>query len=301
MLRSQIQSFLDFQRIQRGASQHTLRNYKMDLERFCVFWGSLNISSASQHSALQFRAYLAHLQQGRARSSVSRSFSAIRSFFKFLAREGLIENNLAQRVPLPKGEKKLPVSLSLLQITQLLQAPGEQDFAAKRDTAILEMLYSTGLRVSELTNLQLRDIDFSNASEGGTIRIIGKGGKERLVVFGQSAQKALQSYLTERETRLISAALADATALFLNQRGGPLTPRSVERMVLSYAKRLGLGDGVTPHTLRHSFASHLLANGADLRLIQELLGHSSLSTTQKYTHIELQQLVEEYDKAHPRA
>lgn len=295
-LTKQIQDFMDYQRVQKGASIHTLRNYGLDLKRFQEYLQGIGVGDAAKVGALQFRGFLAHLNTGRERSSVSRSFSAIRSFYRWLAREGRVEINFAERVPLPKTEKKLPVSLSEAQVEQLLGAPGNESAAELRDRAILELLYSSGLRVGELTGLLVGSLEWSAAGEdGGTIRVKGKGGKERVVVFGAAARRALEAYLALRP------GVKREAALFLNLRGGGLTARSVERMVLSYARRVGLGAGVTPHTLRHSFASHLLAHGADLRLIQELLGHSSLSTTQKYTHIELQQLVLEYDRAHPRA
>lgn len=294
-LELQIESFLSYQEQQKGASPHTLRNYGLDLKRFCEFAQSSGLKDAKDFSQLNLRSFLAHLSDGRERSSVSRNFSTLRSFYRYLSKEGIVSINFAERIPLPKSKKLLPKSLSESQVTELLAIPGKENLAALRDSAILELLYSSGLRVGELVQVKISDLEWAPQTiDGGSLKVLGKGSKERIVVFGRAARESLENYLRARPS-------VDQDILFLNQRGGPLTARSVERMVSGCAKKLGLGQNVTPHTLRHSFASHLLAHGADLRLIQELLGHESLSTTQKYTHIELQQLLFEYDQAHPRA
>lgn len=236
--------------------------------------------------------------------SISRRLSAIRSFFRFLHREGVLERDESVDVPLPKTEKRLPAYLTPVEAERLLAVPESTTPEGLRDRAILELLYSTGLRVSELVGLSLGALQPAPETGGGTIRVIGKGRKERLVVYGSTAAAAVAEYLQVRSELFLAGERARGeaeTALFLNQRGGRLTARSVERLVAAHALKAGLTKDVTPHTLRHSFASHLLANGADLRLIQELLGHSSLSTTQKYTHIEMEQLLREYRTAHPRA
>jgi integrase/recombinase XerC len=293
---SQVDCYLDYLRTQKGASPHTLRNYGMDLAGFLRHLeGTGNLSLAlnsvnSQH----IRAYIASLYEKNSRNSISRKLSSVRSFFRWMLKQGKVQQDIAARVPLPKVEKKLPTFLTVTQVENLLLIPDRSHREGKRDYAILELLYSSGLRVSELTALNRADLQFSDGrDEGGTIRVLGKGAKERVVVFGVTAREALDDYLSVRSDSEV--------ALFLNSRGGRLTSRSVERMVSAAALQAGLSRDITPHTLRHSFASHLLANGADLRLIQALLGHSSLSTTQKYTHIEMHNLLKEYERAHPRA
>jgi integrase/recombinase XerC len=258
-------------------------------------------TEAAAVSSLQLRAYLAHLSEKNSRATVARKLAAIRSFYKWLVKTDQIPQNAAARIPLPKTEKKLPNFLSVSQVSELLEAPSVEAPDGLRDRAILELLYSSGLRVSELTSLDLGQLRFSGGKdEGGSITVRGKGSKERVVVFGPTARKAVENYLFARPGVVAKGNAVDETALFLNRLGTRLTPRSVERMIVHFARTLGLPSGVTPHTLRHSFASHLLANGADLRVIQELLGHSSLSTTQKYTHLNLADILREYDRAHPR-
>lgn len=292
---SWVDEYLEYLKSAKAASPHTLRNYRMDLSSFLQYLAEGGSKSLDRVSSLEFRAYVSSLMEKNARASVSRKLSALRSFFRWLHREGKIENDTASLVPLPKAEKKLPRYLSLAEMKLLLEAPERESMDGARDRAILELLYSTGLRVSELCSLDQGQLEWSpKAEQGGVIRVVGKGDKERLVVFGAKAREALEHYLDKRGQR-------EVKAVFLNLRGGRLTTRSVERMVVHYAGRAGLSRDITPHTLRHSFASHMLAAGADLRLIQELLGHSSLSTTQRYTHIELAQLLKEFERAHPRA
>ncbi len=296
-----VHSFLLYMQEQKDASPHTIRNYGQDLRAFVLYLRQQNpefIHSAEKVAALDIRAYISSMMETNARSSISRKLSSVRSFFRWLAKNNYVTFDIASRVPLPKAEKKLPSFLTISQIEDLLKTSSLETKEGLRDHAILELLYSTGMRVGELVSLNCSDLEFSTLlDEGGTIRVLGKGRKERVVVFGVLARHAVQSYLSLRS----QGSSTDEKALFLNQRGGRLTARSVERMVSLCARKANLSSDVTPHTLRHSFASHLLANGADLRLIQELLGHSSLSTTQKYTHIEMQQLLREYDRSHPRA
>jgi integrase/recombinase XerC len=298
-----VQRFFRHLEEEKGASPHTVRNYGIDLNSFLDYLQEAGCG-LKEANALILRAYLSHLYNKNAKVSISRRLSAIRSFFRFLHREGILDRDESVDVPLPKTEKKLPAYLSQAEAERLLAAPEASSPDGLRDRAILELLYSTGLRVSELVGLNLDSLVSSQENGGGTIRVIGKGKKERLVVFGATAADAVAAYLEGRSEFFLKGEKSQAEeeqALFLNQRGGRLTARSVERIVSAHALRAGLSSEVTPHTLRHSFASHLLANGADLRLIQELLGHSSLSTTQKYTHIEMAQLLREYRTAHPRA
>lgn len=273
-----------------------MRNYKIDLTSFADYCGAH--FEPAQVSPLELRSYLSSLHEKFAKTSIVRRFAAIRSFYRFLFRKGLVESDVAERIPLPKTEKRLPRYLSVEETESLLSAPEAGNASGLRNRAILELLYSTGLRVAELAALSLSDIAGISSAEGGTLRVVGKGRKERVVVCGSAAGKAIASYLERREE---FGPEPEELALFLNSRGGRLTVRSVERMVVEMARAAGLPGDVTPHTLRHSFATHLLGNGADLRLIQELLGHSSLSTTQKYTHLELEQLMREYRTAHPKA
>ncbi len=293
--------FLEQMRVEQRASAHTLRNYRIDLVSFFTYLESLRGPGfdPGSISQLDLRAYLSSLFEKSARSSIARRLAAIRSFYRFLYRQGRVPSDIAARVPLPKAEKRLPRHLSLQEMELLLATPSITTSLGLRNRAILELLYSTGLRVAELAALNLDDV--TSASEGGshTLRVLGKGAKERIVVYGSTARSALENYVMARED---FGPEEEERALFLNARDGTrLSVRSIERMVEATAREAGLPPDVTPHTLRHSFATHLLAGGADLRLIQELLGHSSLSTTQKYTHIELESLLAEYRLAHPKA
>ncbi|MGZ3650043.1 MAG: site-specific tyrosine recombinase/integron integrase [Bdellovibrionota bacterium] len=295
-----MEDFLSHLRDEKDASVHTLRNYRIDLVSFSAYFRGThgeNFDPAAI-TQLDLRAYLSSLYEKNAKTSIARRLAALRSFYRFLFRRGLVAADVAERVPLPRAEKRLPRHLSLEETERLLGAPEPASALGLRNRAILELLYSTGLRVAELASLDTDDLTGIPETEGGTLRVLGKGKKERLVVCGATARKAVASYLDVRQN---FGPEDDETALFLNSRGGRLTVRSIERMVETAARAAGLPGDITPHTLRHSFATHLLANGADLRLIQELLGHSSLSTTQKYTHIELEQLMREYRAAHPKA
>lgn len=289
-----VAAFLDHLKEERDASPHTLRNYGMDLRSFERFLTGRGVSSFGAVTVQDFRSYLSALHGKQAKGSIARRLAALRSFYRYLYKRGHVPRDDSTLVPIPKAEKKLPVTLSVAQVESLLSAADRSSREGVRNAAMLELLYSTGLRVSELVALELADF----AGFGGTLRVVGKGKKERMVVYGETAAGAVKDYLARRGD---FHPHEEETALFLNSRGGRLTDRSVERIVGELALRSGLPADVTPHTLRHSFASHLLANGADLRLIQELLGHSSLSTTQKYTHVEMEQLLKEYRSAHPKA
>jgi integrase/recombinase XerC len=294
-----IDTFIDYMALERGASPHTCRAYRKDLELFAAFLrekGLLTDPAAIDH--LTIRLYLGHLYQGKRikRTSVVRKLATLRTFFRYLKREGVIEKNPAKLVATPKGGKDLPHALTVDEAFRLLDAPDAHKPLGSRNRAILELLYSSGLRVGELTSLNLDDLDLG----GGMVRVMGKGGKERIVPIGSKAVEALRLYLARRG-ELKKKGESTPPYLFLNRRGGRLTPRSVARMIATYRLHGGITKETTPHTFRHSFATHLLDAGADLRGIQELLGHTSLSTTQKYTHVSSAKLMEVYDRTHPRA
>ena len=283
---------------QRAASNHTVRNYERDLRRFAAFMASRNTSlEAVDHIFIRDflnTLYLDHL----AKSSIARILSSVRSFFKFQVRRGRVLRNPGELVSSPRLPQRLPAKLSEVEVQGLMEKPGVATLKNLRDRAILELLYASGLRVSELVGLNETDVDSSER----LVRVLGKGQKERVVPFGQFASQALDAYQQERSLRGLTARDADGNMpVFINVRGTRLTVRSVERLLEAYRRYLPAGRRMTPHTLRHSFATHLLESGADLRSIQELLGHSSLSTTQKYTHLSMEHLRDEYRRTHPRA
>lgn len=280
-----VEAFLRYQAVERGASAHTLRSYRTDLGQFRRFLGARHVGQLAHVDARLLRQYLARLYEaGLSRASIARKLAAIRSCLAFLTRRGGLPRNPAREVSPPRLPKRLVSFLPIDEATVLLEHP-----AAARDRSILEMLYATGARVAELCGLDLADVDRG----GGTIRVRGKGAKERMIPVGDAALQALDAYLGAHGQ-------ADGP-LFRNLRGGRLTVRSVHRIVKARSRAAGLTRRVTPHTLRHSFATHMLDAGADLRLIQDLLGHSRLSTTQRYTHVSADHLMRVYDSAHPRA
>lgn len=292
-MKKNVVSFLNFLSAEKNASPHTVKNYRIDLREFSIF---LKEKDSREVTYLDIRSFLAYLK-GRAysRSSISRKLACIRSFFKYLARENLLETNPAAGIQTPKREKRLPHFLNPEEMIRLLEAPAKNTWEEKRDKAILETLYSSGLRVSELVGLNQEDVDVF----GGLVRVKGKGKKERIVPLGQMALKALQTYVEHKPSRDHRNALK--APLYLNRSGGRLSDRSIRRMILKYTRRIALNKEVSPHTLRHSFATHMLDRGADLRSVQELLGHENLSTTQIYTHVTTKRLKEAYDAAHPHA
>ncbi|RMF92127.1 MAG: tyrosine recombinase XerC, partial [Candidatus Schekmanbacteria bacterium] len=281
---------------EKGFSRHTIRNYENDLKEFFSFLNEKRKkSSLEEISSLDIRSFISNcIKKGNSRSTVSRKLSTFRSLFRFFQREGIIEINPAREISLPKKGRRLPEFLSIDEIFKLLEDGGEKTFINLRNIAILELLYATGVRVSELVGINFSDIDYGAC----TIRIRGKGRKERIVLFGERAKTAIDKYLDKRRNLTTDI---DKDALFINKRGKRLTARSVGRIVDEYCRRSGIYKRIGPHKLRHTFATHMLNSGADLRTIQELLGHSSLSTTQKYTHIGIDKLVEAYDKYHPRS
>jgi len=278
---------------ERNASPHTLRNYGVDLRQFAAFCGPERQLISITHT--EIRDFLADLYaRGCGKPTAARHLSAIRSLFRYAVREGWAEANPAKLLSSPKLGRHLPGIPSLEQVNRFLDQPRSDDCAwPEREQLLLELLYGSGLRVSELTALNLGDVDPDEA----LLRVTGKGRKQRLVPFGRRAAAALATYLEQR--RALPPVPRDNPALLLNQRGRRLTARSVGRIVKALALRFGLPLDLHPHTLRHAFASHLLGEGADLRAIQEMLGHASLATTQRYTHTDIRQLTEVYDRAHP--
>jgi integrase/recombinase XerC len=292
-----IEGFLEDLRHRRGLSPHTISSYASDLHQFQAFVEeSLGISSASDVDVLAIRSFLARLHaSGLERSSIARKLAAIRTFFRYLSREGRIAKNPARLVSTPRLDRKIPPRLEEAEVERLLEAPDGERPLGRRDRAMLELLYATGLRVGELVAIDLSSCELDQR----LIRVRGKGGKERIVPFGEPAEEALRVYLRDR--RRLVAEGKGTDALFLNARGGRLTARSVRRLMDRYLRVSALRAGLSPHSLRHAFATHLLEHGCDLRSIQELLGHESLSTTQKYTNLSTQKLLEVYEKTHPKA
>jgi integrase/recombinase XerC len=342
-VKEQLRPFLDYLRLNRNASAHTVAAYESDVSQFLGFAvDHLQINARElQPEHLQLgtiRAFMAELyRQGHARTSVARKLSALRAFGRYLRREGLIETDPASLAATPKREHKVPAHLSIDEMTRLLEMPDASDPLGCRDRAILEVFYASGLRLSELVGLDLDDVNL----RARMVRVMGKGAKERLVPFNESAKAALGAWLKDRVTLIASRGpepafpiaplprmasgrdgrgtartqaanrprpsarpgrqVAKGDPLFVNFRGSRLTGRSVQRLVARYVSGCSTRFGISPHALRHSFATHLLQRGADLRAIQELLGHVQLSTTQRYTHVNATQLLEVYRKAHPRA
>ena len=313
-----IDAFIDDLRSLKGYSAHTAKNYRIDLEQFLSFLvekqdvsGKLGTAPIMETDPiletdpelesvdfLVIREYLGRLYGRYSRTSIARKLSTIRSFFYFLEQKGLVKGNPAADISTPKQDKYIPNYLPVDEMFRLLDGPDKEKPLGLRDLAILETLYSCGIRVSELSALNVSSIDFDQR----LVRVVGKGNKERIVPIGKKALQAVNDYVElTGSLRKKKGKSVENTPLFLNSRGGRLTARSIERMVTKYAKGSNLMTEVTPHSLRHTFATHLLDGGADLRSVQELLGHASLSTTQKYTHVSLERLMQVYDKAHPRS
>jgi integrase/recombinase XerC len=302
-----IEQFLEHLRYERNVSSHTLRNYSSDLEQFLDFLapadpktGERRTPEVSTIDHLTIREWLASLHTAqKKKASIARKLAALRTFFQFLVREGVLELNPAKLVATPKLEKKLPKHLSIEEAIRFIESPDPETDLGKRDRAMLELMYATGIRVAELTTLNLPDVDFRNQ----LVRVTGKRRKQRIVPFGDPAGVAIRSYLDVRDKFLLNAPISkrDEEALFLNYQGTRITTRSVGRMVEKYIRICAGMHNISPHALRHSFATHLLDSGADLRDIQELLGHARLSTTQVYTHVSMEKLIAVYDKAHPKA
>ena len=292
-----LQKYLRYLEVERNASRYTVRNYTSDIrDSFFRFLKSEGIASLAEVDRLALRRYLGWLADaGYARSSVSRKLSAVRSMYRYLAWERMIPDNTLAKVSLPKREKRLPSFLTQSETLRLIEAPTLDTPQGLRDRAILELLYAAGMRVGEITGLNVKDINLKSRE----ILVLGKGSKERQVLMGKTAAASIERYMRTARREFMGKRRPDA--LFLNRKGGRLSDRSVQLAVNKYARQAGLDKRTHPHMLRHSFATHMLDGGADLRVIQELLGHSSLATTQTYTHVTQSQVRKVYLEAHPRA
>jgi integrase/recombinase XerC len=295
---NEIGDFLDYLTYERNVSGNTVTAYRVDLESFVGFLCNDYLTMARDQLDLRrvdhlaVRAYLAHLARRKlSRSSIARHLSAMRSFFKYLMREAMVDANPARTVATPKREKHLPSVMQPSDVALLIEQPDTSTPLGLRDRAFLELLYASGLRIAELVGIDIDDVEL----RARLVKVRGKGAKERIVPFGSKAEEAIRAWLTARD------APAEEESLFVNYRGERITARSVRRLFDGYVRDAALRAGISPHTMRHSFATHLLNAGADLRTIQELLGHASLSTTQKYTHLNDWELMKVYRKAHPRA
>ena len=300
-----IERYVNYLQYERNASPHTVRNYRSDLLQFRDYLAEGRATAAvdvRSVDALRIRGFLSILfERQEKKSSIARKLSAVRAFFKFLKREGVLAENPSTLVSTPKQDKTLPRIMTEEEMNTFLDRVAEAtktgEPAMRRDRALLEMLYASGLRVSELVGLDLRSVNFGDCM----VLVRGKGRKERIVPFGSKAKQAIEDYLPVRQRILQERKKSGQQALFLNVWGERLTTRSVDRLVKKYVRHYGPAVKVSPHSLRHAFASHLLTEGADLRAIQEMLGHASLATTQKYTQVSIKQLIEVYDKTHPKA
>src|SRR3954454_6829346 len=306
-LRAQIRDFIEFLRFNRNVSEHTARAYESDLEQFLTTTAASRKRTRPEITASEFtldsiRAYLGELYRTRAsRASAGRKLAAVRTFGRYLRREGLIPGDPALLVASPRREQKIPAHLSIEEMNTLLEMPDRTTPLGRRDQAMLELFYASGLRLSELVGLNLDDVNLN----ARVVRVLGKGRKERIVPFNNTAGEALRTWMSDREgfpqpARIVRSR-RHREPLFLNYQGGRLSTRSVDKLVRRYVAACSTRLGISPHALRHSFATHLLEAGADLRAIQELLGHARLSTTQRYTHVNAAQLIETYRKAHPKA
>jgi integrase/recombinase XerC len=324
-VKEQLRSFLEFLRLNRNASPHTVAAYDSDLSQFLAFTAAQQRKKSTELRPVDIdlpavRAFMADLyRQGQARASVSRKLSALRTFTRYMRREGWIEGDPVALAAAPKREQKVPSHLSMDEMSTLLATPDASQPLGCRDRAILELFYASGLRLSELVGLDLEDVNLS----ARMVRVMGKGAKERIVPFNDATRQAVGAWLKARvalvnsqlptstsqkitakdakDAKSAKAAKTSREALFVNFRGARLTGRSVQRLVARYVSLCSTRFGISPHALRHSFATHLLERGADLRAIQELLGHVALSTTQRYTHVNAAQLLDVYRKSHPRA
>lgn len=303
MLSDHIAQFLQHLTYERNASPHTVRNYASDLEQFRAHLFAIEKRDGlpiEQIDRLTIREWMASLHRDHKKASIARKLSSLRAFFQFLVREGKLPSNPAKLVATPKLERKLPVHLSMDDAVRFIETPDVNTDLGVRDRAILEFLYATGIRVSELVSINLTDIDMIER----LVRVIGKRRKERIVPFGEPAADAVRTYLAETRPLLLANAPVtgrETKALFLNYKGTRITTRSVGRLIEKYIRLCAGTHNISPHSLRHTFATHLLDQGAPLRDIQELLGHARLSTTQIYTQVSMEKMRAEYDRAHPKA
>ncbi len=300
-MKQYIQAFIDYLRLEKGASENTVKAYGRDLKSFRLFLAGLYGERAAfcvgDIRLNDIRLFVAELYRKNSKATIARKLASIRSFFRYMHKKGVLESNVSELISNPKQSIPLPKALTVDEVFALVEAPQGDKPIELRDRAILELLYSSGIRVGELEGLDIDDIDTSQ----GVVRVLGKGRKDRIAPVGDKALSVLETYLLSGRDKLQRNGRIKSRALFLNRNGGRLTKRSIERLVKRYSRGKGLIKDATPHSLRHSFATHLLDGGADLRSIQELLGHSSLSTTQRYTNVSVDKLLEVYDKTHPRA
>ncbi len=292
-LQHRLDQFLRFLRVERSYSAHTVEAYRTDLMQFFAWLDEARIDRRPV-ARVTLRKYVATLAKTKLATTVGRKLSAIRSFFNYLRREGVLQENPANRLPYPKGSRHLPAVLTVDEAFGIVTSSAAAGGHSVRNMALLELLYGAGLRIGELTALDLIDLDLDN----GLVKVCGKGNKGRLVPIGSFAKKAVSAWL---EVRRADPRFATSSALFPGQRCRRLSARTVQRLVRRLAKQVGISKPVTPHTLRHSYATHLLDGGAGLRHIQELLGHASLSTTQRYTHLSVDRLIDVYDRCHPHS
>ncbi len=295
-MQSWLEHFSHYLSVEKGLARNTLESYNRDLKKFFLFLKNKKVATAANVDRALITGYLLSLkEEGRAPSTISRNVASIRSFFNFLVQEDLLRDNPAQLVKAPRIEKKLPRVLTAKEVDRLLQQPRDDGQSGLRDKAMLELLYASGIRVSELVSLNVSDF----SPEVGYLRCRGKGMKERIVPVGSVAVNFVREYLHSCRPKMLK--MNDERALFLNHHGRRLTRQGFWKILKKYAQQSRIRGDVTPHTLRHSFATHLLENGADLRSVQEMLGHSDISTTQIYTQITRRKIREVYDKTHPRA
>jgi len=314
VVREHLKAFLEHLRLNENASAHTVRAYESDLSQYLAFLAAhlgrrISELTANDLDHLNARAFLSdRSRQGNSKASAARKLSAIRAFGRYLRREGVLEGDPAALVGTPKREQRIPNHLAVDEMSRLLETPDTSSALGRRDKAILELFYASGLRLSELVGLDLEDVNLP----GRVVRVLGKGRKERIVPFNSTAADALRAWLRDRQGlqprqsgsvagRVFRSGRRATEPLFLNYQGGRLSTRSVDKLVRRYVRECSTRYGISPHALRHSFATHLLEAGADLRAIQELLGHARLSTTQRYTHVNAAQLIDTYRKAHPKA
>ena len=287
-----VNAFINYLAIERGLAKNTLESYGRDLKQL----NDLNLEVEKDSNENMIQEYLKSLQtKGRAVSTISRNIAAIKAFYQYLVKENYLESDPSQSLDTPKVEKKLPKILSVHEVEELLKQPEIKSSGGLRDKAMLELLYATGIRVSELIALNISDINL----DMGYVKCYGKGSKNRIVPLGSIAVKAVHDYIIKGRMKVVRT--YDEPALFINHHGGRLTRQGFWKIIKKYAQEAGITKDITPHTLRHSFATHLLENGADLRSVQEMLGHADISTTQLYTQIVKNPLKEVYDKSHPRA
>ena len=297
MMKKDLQSFIRFLSVERGLSKNTLESYERDLQQFVTYLEGQGVAAWRDSGRTHIAGYLSRLKQlGRATATLSRTMVSIRTLYQYLIRERMLESDPSVMVETPKLEKKPPTVLSISEVGTLLEAPKLESAGGARDKAMLELLYATGIRVSELTSLNIADVNL----DMGFIRCIGKAEKERIIPIGSISVRCLESYLSKHRPKLLKK-VADEEALFIGHLGTRMTRQGFWKILKRYSLDVNIQKDITPHTLRHSFAAHLIENGADLRSVQEMLGHADISTTQMYVQVTKLKMKEVYNRAHPRA